>query len=574
MRHAACAMPVSDLSAKIKSAHTRNAAALCRKLTSLVVKCKETHYEDSHPMLEQVERQWITLQGEQFVDQNEGQRLSRDITSQLGLLEREATEVADAIKCVDSANLASMADIQPLTTAVTRLQNAAQEESRRGMTSGPAAMSLATLCSRLSQRKDSMCLQVTSAMTEAQMDETVCILGNVAQLQGSSQQQQPLVDTLRATRAEVVACIDRVQHELCRHLEVAFVARDFARCNATYNQGRLMQGRLGQYCSTPPLDQMDNLLERIINERVVVPAGSVNPAKLCASLIRMKELVRGITVDRVDRLIQKRIAEAIRLSAQNGEQLYELGRRLHEAGALGAEIVRDHARSFDAIITQERNKATAGMTPEHAVQDLMRLNPGSDISEPSISNVLRTFNTHYEAALDQYLFRLDKQPLTELLSQALRLAGKLTQSHTTQDKRIPELLAFIFAWWSVTTSQESYANGNKQGIKRPHAVQVMAKKKGGDQGGLVKTEKIFTASSRHTSPLPSSSHPKKRYSPSFGCLGWTLASHPSFAKFSVVSRALACPTRRRGTWSSSEPGRGNLLCWPPSLYASRCWAMM
>jgi hypothetical protein len=105
-------MPAAGHSGKIKIAHERNVTTLCSKLTSLMVRCKETHLQEGLRLLQQVHRQWTKLSGEQFVGDG-GPELTRDFQQSVEWLESDATKAND----IASANAVSMVSVQKPTAA-------------------------------------------------------------------------------------------------------------------------------------------------------------------------------------------------------------------------------------------------------------------------------------------------------------------------------------------------------------------------------------------------------------------------------------------------------------------------
>jgi len=209
-------------------------------------------------------------------------------------------------------------------------------------------------------------------------------------------------------------------------------------------------------------------------------AKELNVADHAYIIHELKSFVTDISNIQIHEIVDARVNSYLRELASRNLDFFELGVLLVSYGPLGEQITERYPQ-FQAVKTKRLNETfkSAGITIDHA---LFSLKDGQfPVSEKEIK-ALKSLYTHYEnnsnQLLQQYLPGFSgfgsAYPLNRLVNEIKSRAK--TVMHRATRENLLQLLAGIFAVWTVQTSQHMFEarGGDKDCLIRPNVVQLLA----------------------------------------------------------------------------------------------------
>jgi hypothetical protein len=193
----------------------------------------------------------------------------------------------------------------------------------------------------------------------------------------------------------------------------------------------------------------------------------------CDTIVSIKSLVSEIS----NQLIQSVAAEYIdRYLDQLKDlkvDLWSLSVRLTDAGPLGEEVVSKHAQ-FRRIQVRRFNQAAPPIDIDHALRELKQLNDLSDAQIGRLKDAHTSYVATYETFLSQYLIGYQPGVRAKSLDILVSEIQKIARGENPQN-RLTDLLAGVFALWTIKTSEENFQESNETiDLKQPHVLQVLA----------------------------------------------------------------------------------------------------
>jgi hypothetical protein len=191
------------------------------------------------------------------------------------------------------------------------------------------------------------------------------------------------------------------------------------------------------------------------------------------TIIQIKVLVSEISNTHIQHLADRSISSYLaEISANKCIDLYRLGVSLANSINVFGKEVTDKYACFKAVRNQQFNQETAVISNAHALDCLLKLNPMiSPQEKASLTDALRDYDIKYTEHLRNYLpgyrqYRV--KPQEELIR-------TLKSSATGSSPNMVELLAGIFALWTIMSSRDTYQETKERTcLITPHPVQLIA----------------------------------------------------------------------------------------------------
>jgi len=199
-------------------------------------------------------------------------------------------------------------------------------------------------------------------------------------------------------------------------------------------------------------------------------------------ICEMKSMVSKISSAQIQEIVDTRIGAYIKELSPLGVDFYDLGTSLVNQGTSGEEVAERYPE-FKAVKTKRLNEAfkSAGINIGHALQELQK---GPFNLEDKVAKNLKSLFDDYEALsnvmLQQYLPGFNgfqrATPLTELVRATKSKAKSIQPRSKNARHSLLEVLAGVFAVWTVQTSQQMFQSrsGDEDCLIRPNVVQMLA----------------------------------------------------------------------------------------------------
>ena len=213
---------------------------------------------------------------------------------------------------------------------------------------------------------------------------------------------------------------------------------------------------------------------------------SVNAKHHAKALVELKKFVSGISNSAIQNLANDQINKYVDiLTVQDKIDFFELAAQLSTLGPLGRLIISTSPRFAEVARENMINAITqAGITLDHALLELRRLNPDMNDSQIDILRELgRAFDGYFRDHLRSYVLgyegNFNVRPKADLVREVNRKVTAVKKNATCTD--LIEILAGVFAYWSLlSTLGSSSSNTDRKNSKKqvvvmePHIVQLLA----------------------------------------------------------------------------------------------------
>ena len=228
----------------------------------------------------------------------------------------------------------------------------------------------------------------------------------------------------------------------------------------------------------------EKVLEKVISFRREIATSGSNVAKVTEILIKMKFLSENLSM--FDHEIKAEIDEALNMyKMREGMSAVMQLTMVLEKTDIGGRLIAQHSCLAGEDWRRRREKMQKQDDIEYALKEL----DGDDTAKEMLRTRYQTFRQTYDNLVSRVLVSFsqtsEKEPdLERLISETKVLGGTVTQTsktvswkHFLKDK-VPELLAHIFAVWTLKNTQHYNAMRGIEGanayLLMPHVGQVIA----------------------------------------------------------------------------------------------------
>eukprot|EP00971_Amphidinium_carterae_P270595 5369293-Amphidinium_carterae.1 len=214
-----------------------------------------------------------------------------------------------------------------------------------------------------------------------------------------------------------------------------------------------------------------------------IQRGTLDIEQIAIHLVSVFEVASAVSSDAVrthvnqiiggylKQLFHKKAVDFCDLAQVRSLQIQKCAQALCDQGPLGGQIVDDFEQFRQYKLDRIRTK-TAGMTFEHALQQLAELNTQiPPLHLKNLEGAFALYTNRYEALLDEFMFSgpvaLHKQVGWD---GCLVLSRGQLNMRVSGGRPVPELLAGICAAVSLEMSAEKQSR--KESMMHPHPVQA------------------------------------------------------------------------------------------------------
>lgn len=237
----------------------------------------------------------------------------------------------------------------------------------------------------------------------------------------------------------------------------------------------------------PLLDAMISTFQMEIADMATFYAQRSTTAKQHAqALVALKKFVSGISHSAIQKLANDQISRYVDklTTLQENVDFFELAAQLVQLGPLGRLIISDSPKFAEVARESMANAVIqAGMTLDHALAELKRLNPDmTDLQIDTLRKHCVAFDGYFKNLLRLYIPGYEGnfyvRSRADLAVEVSRKADSVKGNVKAMD--LVEILAGVFAYWSLLSTAGS--SSSTAGVKKrrqvvvmePHVIQLLA----------------------------------------------------------------------------------------------------
>jgi len=295
----------------------------------------------------------------------------------------------------------------------------------------------------------------------------------------------PLSSLSKSTLSKIQTAIGSHATSLKEEFTEHFAQKNFIQLEVLVNVATLRDKEFFQLIDSKQLSALLDVMVKAFKTEIADLAAihsqhNVSVKQHAQALVELKKYVSGISNSTIQNLANEQIIKYLDwLSSTTSLDFFDLGTHLSTL-PLGrliistcprfAEVAREH--TINAI-------AKAGITLDHALSELQRLNPGIDATQiESLRAMGLAFDGFFKKFLRAYCVGYEGNfnvgSKVELVRDVVAKVDSVKRNVKSMD--LVEILAGVFAYWSVLSSSKvsNTVQQKKIRVMEPHIVQILA----------------------------------------------------------------------------------------------------